>query len=53
MTVEELIKQLQALPPNAVVTVWDPYYDRETSDVFILTDISNTVHISNYQGEKG
>lgn len=35
MIVAELIKILQTYDQNLPVSVWDPFYDQETSNVFV------------------
>lgn len=33
MTVDELIKKLQELPPETIVLVWDAFADEQSADV--------------------
>lgn len=44
MTVAELIKVLETKDPEALVSVWDNYYDEETTDVSV-SSLDDNIHI--------
>lgn len=35
MNVKELIEELQKLPQDKQVSVWDPYHDEQTTEVYV------------------
>lgn len=47
MTVRELIELLSREDPEAIIEVWDPYYDRETQTVHVSLMKGGKVMISN------
>jgi hypothetical protein len=44
MKVKEIIELLQKENPEANISVWDAYYDKESTEVFI-SHIEDNVHI--------